>query len=319
MNARVVISALTIMACVAAGDSLSAQSDQTGAPPNNRLVLGQTPPGTQPELFASDVIQDGVHSAPALTPDEQEMYWSAYYVPEGKRSRTQHIFYSRMVDGRWSPPELAPFSGVYADGGPFITRDGSRLFFYSNRPAEPGQPATDEYVSDIWVIDRKGTGWGEPVRLPFNSDKHDGMQSVSDNGTVCFQSNRTGSYGIFDVYCAEFDGEDHSAPRNLGRTINCPNMNFSPFIAPDESYLILAYNNNAPNNGLHISFRKADGTWTKPVSLGSEINATSAQRFPGLSRDGRYLFFTRDEGQKRGLYWVDAVVIEHLRKQVLGP
>ena len=117
---------------------------------------------------------------------------------------------------------------------------------------------------------------------------------------------------------AELQDGEYAAPKNLGSAVNCPQINFSPLIAPDESFIILAYNNNAPHNGLHVSFHKPDGGWTKAVSMGPKINTGATQRFPGLTPDGRYLFFVRAVARRGTIFWVDAGIIEELRKQVIG-
>jgi Tol biopolymer transport system component len=283
-------------------------------------VLGAAPPGNEPEPFLPETILDGVHSAPSFTPDGTEMYWSWGYVPEGRRSRIQHIFTSQFADGKWSAPELVSFSGGrYSDGGPFVSPDGLRLFFYSSRPTETQRTPADEDISvDIWYVERNGEDWGEPQRLWFNTDQYEGMQSVADNGNIYFQSNRRGTRGVFDVYVSELIDGKYAAPKTLGPAVNCPKINMSPLIAPDESYVILSYSNNAPNNGLHISFRTPGGGWTKAIGMGQRINATPSQRFPGLTPDGKYLFFTRSVSRKSGVYWVDARIIVDLSEQVLG-
>ena len=238
-------------------------------------VLGQETPGRTPELFCPGIFAEGSHSAPVFTPDGTEMYWSRYYTPEGQRSRTQHIFVSFFIDGKWSEPGPASFSGAYNDGGPFITIDGKQLFFYSNRPATPdGEPA-DEFAADIWVMDRQADRWGEPRRLELNTEKNESSPSVAADGTLYFQSNRAGTRGIFDTYSSKPEDGRFESPQNLGGAVNCPNINFSPLIAPDGGFLIQAYNNNAPHNGLFISFRKPGGGWTQAVGMGESVNSTS--------------------------------------------
>ena len=293
----------TIWASFALG--LSAQSDRESTlvfQDVDSLHLGQTPPGAEPERFHPELFPDGIHSAPTFTPDGTEMFWSGDYTPEGSRSRLQRIFHSRFVNGSWSDPEIMSFSGEYSDGGPFLNKNGTRLFFYSN--------------NDIWFVDRTDTGWGEPQRLPINTDKYEAMASVADDGTIFFQSNRPGTRGTFDVYYAEYTNGTYAEPKNIGSQVNCPSINLSPLIAPDQSFLIIAYSNNEPNNGLHIAFKKRDGTWTKPVNMGDKINLTSAQRFPGLSPDGKYFFFVRG-GSQGGLFWVDTKIIDELRPKDL--
>ena len=45
------------------------------------------------------------------------------------------VLVSRQVDGVWGEAEAVSFStGEYRDVDPFITADGARLFFSSNRP-----------------------------------------------------------------------------------------------------------------------------------------------------------------------------------------
>jgi hypothetical protein len=308
---KIAAAACVFLAVTGAGQSvIRAEEEQ-------KLVFNATPPGDEPEPFLPDIILDSVHSAPSFTPDGTEMYYSRYYTPEGRRSRTQHIFIMRLADGKWSAPELVSFSGRFADGGPFVTSDGLKLFFYSNRPTEPGGEPSDEYISDIWFVERSGDKWGEPQWLGFNTDKLEGMASVADNGNIYFQSNRKGTRGIFDVYISEWIDGKYTKPKNLGPLVNCPQINFSPLVAPDESYIILTYNNNAPNNGLHVCFRQPDGGWTKAAKL-EQTTVGSTQRFPGLTPDGRYLFFVGSISRKGVVYWIDAGIINDLRKQVVG-
>jgi hypothetical protein len=304
------------MAAALAPSLVFAQNTPTTLSTTLELVLGQTPPGDEPVKFLPEIFLDRTHSGPSFTPDATEVFWSGAYTPEGRQSGPQRILHSRFVDGAWSAPEVASFSGEYGDGGPFLTNNGTRLFFYSNRPAEPGGEPPDEHMSDIWFVDRTNTGWGEPQRLSFNTDQLEGMASVADDGSIYFQSNRPGTRGIFDIWVSELVGGTYAPPKNLGSGVNCPGINSSPLIAPDQSFLILAHNHNEPNNGLHIAFKKPDGTWTKPVSMGEKINSASTQRFPGLSPDGKYLFFTRG-GAGSGLYWVAASIIDELKQTVM--
>ena len=63
----------------------------------------------------------------------------------------------------------------------------------------------------------------------------------------------------------------------------------------------------------------ADGVWTDPVSLGEPVNTPRQEVFPGLSPDGKHLFFCRDTpGRSNDVYWVSAASIPALRS-VSGP
>ena len=77
--------------------------------------------------------------------------------------------------------------------------DGSFLVFGSNRPKSPGGKALDAVLADgsvrtgkgnnLWRVDRKGEGWGEPVRLPdsVNNSGRIFSASVVGDGSVYFQ------------------------------------------------------------------------------------------------------------------------------------
>jgi hypothetical protein len=65
---------------------------------------------------------------------------------------------------------------------------------------------------------------------------------------------------------------------------------------------------------LYICFRQPDGNWTDRINLGDRINSKGLERFPSVSPDGKYLFFTRDTpGTEEDVYWVSAKIIDRLR------
>lgn len=65
---------------------------------------------------------------------------------------------------------------------------------------------------------------------------------------------------------------------------------------------------------LFISFRQPGGNWTQPVGMGEAINSPRVDRFPAVSPDGEYLFFTqRTRDHDEDVFWVSADIIERLR------
>ncbi|MEJ0031744.1 MAG: hypothetical protein WDO15_15815 [Bacteroidota bacterium] len=69
------------------------------------------------------------------------------------------ICYSIKKNGKWSTPEVAPFSGQYMDADPYFTPDGKSLLFISNRPLKEGNAAKDDM--DLWKIEKTKSGWGQ--------------------------------------------------------------------------------------------------------------------------------------------------------------
>ena len=81
------------------------------------------------------------------------------------------IVESHLVNGHWTQPALAPFSSEWPDASPAMSPDGSYLVFESNRPAIPlaslpkGGEVIPRVASDLWRVDRVGTGWSKSTRL----------------------------------------------------------------------------------------------------------------------------------------------------------
>ncbi|MCP5051448.1 MAG: hypothetical protein GY940_30050, partial [bacterium] len=122
------------------------------------------------------------------------------------------ILSSTNEHGRWSKPVPLPFSdGTYRDFDPFVSPDGTRLFFSSNRP-KPGSPDSTDY--DTWYVEKKEYGWSEPLNIgpPLNSQANEVFVSVTGKGTVYFSSNRDGKRGI---YYSQFAGGRYTQPRRV--------------------------------------------------------------------------------------------------------
>src|SRR5262249_9702804 len=103
-------------------------------------------PVPEPVVFGPGVISTGDYEThPAFTPDGQTIY----FLKDTPTFSFWTMVESHFVNGHWSTPEVAPFSGQYSDADPFITADGSKLFFISNRPLKAGEKAKDDL--DIWV------------------------------------------------------------------------------------------------------------------------------------------------------------------------
>jgi Tol biopolymer transport system component len=206
---------------------------------------------------------------------------------------------SRFENGQWSKPEIAPFSGKHFDKEPFVSPDGSKLFFASLRPVG-GVEKKDPRDFDIWVVTKSAGGWGDPAPLPapVNSTGYDNYPSVAANGTLYFASAREGGRGRNDLYRARLIDGKYSQVEKLGDIINTPGTDADPYIAPDESYLIFCSDRQGGfgEGDLYISYNRG-GAWTEPRNLGAAINTGEFEYTPLLSPDGKYLFFSRGWGE----------------------
>ncbi len=276
--------------------------------------LGQKPPGIRAEIFAPGIVstdQSEINSV--FSPGGGEFYFTAWTRETGTR-----IMVTRQIDGRWTAPKVASFSNHPTDVDPAVSHDGTRIFFGTRRP-RPGATETREDGFDLWYAERTDTGWSEEqfLGLVVNSGKSQVYPTVTRDGTLYFQAVRDEGYGKADVYRSRMIDDVYQTPENVGPTINSENYEGDVFVAPDESYLIVAISGRKDEFGaadLYISFRSLDGSWSPVRNMGSNINSDKREFCPMVTPDGKYFFFTSKRLGEGDIYWADAKVIESLRE-----
>lgn len=245
------------------------------------------------------LFRAGVRSI-AVAPDGATVYF-----PEA------HSFLriSRLEDGAWSAPETLPFSRDFEQGDPFFSPDGTRLFFWSNRP-RTGEAAGP---NDLWVSRRGPGGWGEPRCLDITIlGKHGGFAfpSVTATGDLYFTARR-GSLGKRDIFRARRDGDGFATPENLGPPVNTAADEFDAAISADGNRLVFARGLEGPGCALFLS-QYAGGTWGAPRQLGPGVNSGRGAYCPAWSPDGRWFYFTSNGGKDRepGIYRIAAEALD---------
>src|SRR6266496_688571 len=246
-----------------------------------------------PTTFAPGVISTGDYEAvPQFSPDGKIFYF-AKGTPD---FNFWTVVFSRLENGKWSAPQVAPFSGQYSDGDEFITADDKRMFFISRRPVSPEISPNVAGKYDIWVINKTAGGdWGKPENLgrPVNSEGSEFFPTLTNDGTLYFGSGRKGGKGGIDLYRSRFVNGKYQEPDNLGDAINTQFDEFEPYIAPDERFLIFMAGARPDGLGgfdLYISYNR-NGQWTKAKNLGAPINSVADELSPRITSDGKYFFW----------------------------
>lgn len=280
-------------------------------------------PSAVPTIFAANVISDSTEQwRLTFTPDGKTAYFASSpgFFPVTRKAT---IYTSQLRDGAWTAPVVASFSGKYSDIDPSISPDGKRLYFSSIRPVA----GTLRGDIDIWMTERAGGGWGQPVRLgdEVNSAGDELYPSSSKDGTLYFASgpSRPLAGQHFDIYKAARSGAGFATRERLGPAINTvptaadANLQsaweFNPEISPDGRMLI--FTSLRPGHGLgdlYVSHFK-DGAWTQARNLGPSINTQADEYHPTLSRDGRTLVFVRRVPRKGDFYVIATDVVQALR------
>lgn len=254
--------------------------------------LGQTLPGDSAELFAPGIISSGMADRDiAISPDGKELFFNRTI------GNTDYftIFHTQEINGIWTEPEIFTYCKDvrYQNTEPFISHDGQKLFFVSNRPI-----SGDEKSSyDIWVSDKdENNNWTEPYNLgePINTDQNEFFPTLTLDGTMYYNHFDPELKSEF-IYRSKLVDGKYTTPEKISEKVNGGRARFNAFISPDESFIII------PTFGLpdsygktdyYIVFRDENDNWSDPINMGDQINSTNGQEWSAsLSPDGKYLFY----------------------------
>lgn len=269
-----------------------------------------TQPVMEPKLFG-----EGVISTPF---DEFGLAFSrdgntAFFNRSVPRSNLYVIFTTAFRSGKWTEPEVAPFSGQYWDFDPVVSPDGSKIFFGSDRPV-PGHPKEDQDF-DIWMIEKTAQGWSEARHLDdaVNSGEDETFASAASNGTLYFISGREGGRAHFAIFRSKLvNGKYQPAEKLKGPVNDAENWSLEVLVAPDETYLLLVPYGRKDGYGsfdIYVSEQK-NGEWTAPRNLGAKINTAARDYSPRFSPDGKYLFWSSERGFEKPKTYRDFVANE---------
>jgi len=252
-------------------------------------VVAQT--AAQVELVGEGTVSSaGDEYGGTLTADGKTLYFS--------RSVPPSYFYALCMshldkNGRWSKPEILPFSGQWRDSDPVLSPSGDQMVFVSDRPA-PGESESESHFFRIWSSRKSGSGWSQPVLLPVPNIRSEGVYfaSLAANGNLYFTALVENTLSI-DVFRSRLIDGKYQSPEPLSAFNANGITNIEAFIAPDESYIILGSFNRPDSLGssdLYISYSQ-NGEWSKPKNLGPQINSPARDYSPHVSPDGKYLYF----------------------------
>lgn len=279
--------------------------------PAAQLYLNQKPPGLAAEVFAPGTIslKDHYEYGSVFSKDGREFYWAVII------NKKPQIRLSRFENNRWTEPAIVLASDQYEYNDPFLSPDGKKLFFISDRAVD-GKGAKKDF--DIWYINRTKTGWDSSQIInagkSINTDKNEYYMSFTTDGRMYFSSNGGTSQANdmnYDVYSSKFAKGTFQPAQKLAASVNSEHYEADVFVSPDESYLIFCAErpDGLGKGDLFISFKDAKGAWQKAKNMGKAVNTDQYEFCPFVSSDGKYLFFSRDGD----IFWISAEVIKALR------
>ncbi|MBS1528853.1 MAG: PD40 domain-containing protein [Bacteroidetes bacterium] len=248
-------------------------------------------PNDTPRLFAVGILSDGFSNRDfTMSPKGDEIFFTIQQ-PRFALSAILHVV---RKGGKWSAPEVAPFSGNYRDLEAAFSPDGQYIYFSSDRPVN-GNAKKD---FDIWRVKRLPDGkWGEPENLGpnVNSTKDEFYPSVTKSGNLYFTTEPENGRGSEDIVVCKPGTNGYGKPELLPDDIDTKYDEFNAFVDPDEQFILFSSYGRADDMGrgdIYISHKGKNGEWLPVKHLPAVINSSALDYCPYVTIDKKYLIFT---------------------------
>ncbi|HWY38124.1 MAG TPA: OmpA family protein [Bacteroidia bacterium] len=188
---------------------------------------------------------------------------------------------------------------------PSITADGKTLVFTRNFRKD-GMNAQE----DFFVSKKTGQTWENATPLKeVNSNGNEGAPSISADGQYMFFAsclNVFGNYGdetrkgfgSCDIFFAQQSNGKWVKPINIGPPVNTANWETQPSFSSDGKTLYfirgMVVRGDIKEQDIYMSEIGADGRFSTPVKLGSNINTPGKEESVYIHPDNQTLYFSSD-------------------------
>ncbi|MGE3108075.1 MAG: hypothetical protein AB7G11_00380 [Phycisphaerales bacterium] len=233
----------------------------------------------------------------------------------GRPGHNADLYRSRLTPSGWTAPEAITSINTESDElGPELSRDGARLYFYSDRAGGLGG-------YDLWVARRDESAgraaWLAPTNLgPAVNTTHNeyGPALTPDGSRLFFASNRPGagepepareawsatiresrSRHDYDLFESRIDAGagDEARDAHPIAPLNTAQDEGAPAVSPAGDFLYFASDRSGGLGGFDVyRVRLKPGGFGEIENAGAAINSSSDDMDPALSADGFRLYFS---------------------------
>jgi len=242
-----------------------------------------------PGIFSIDGSRD---KDITISPSGDEVFFA-----RGKGWPYTKIMHMIKSAGKWSSPDTAFFSKDCWASRPCFSPDGQCLFYSTSK----GKSDISHY--NLWRIKKNGGKWSEPESVIDIAGGVTMDPRITTN-SVYFIYSEFGS-NKSDIYVSKNISGVLTAPLRLNYPINTQYSEGGLYVNPDESFMIFVSDRPgrySEYGDSYISYKKNDGTWTNPKTLGMKYNKGYVDKVIAVSPEGKYLFFYYLDD----IYWASA-------------
>lgn len=247
-------------------------------------ILKEEIPKNIPLIFKQNIVPTNklIHKG-ILSLDLKEYY----YTISDFQFDNFDVFVIKNNNGTWSKPKKAFFNSEYNEHGMSFSPDGNTIYFSSTRPTNIKDVANTWH---IWKSEKVNGVWEEPtfVDIPNLRKKLVSHPTITNSGTLYFHSSNL-DYTKMDIYHSKKENGNFKNAEKTLAGIKSNERKCTPYISPNEDYLIYASVNNELD--LMITYNDGKGNWVNTKKLNKKIN-NKGQGNPYVTANNKFLFFT---------------------------
>ncbi|MFH0975379.1 MAG: OmpA family protein [Spirochaetota bacterium] len=243
----------------------------------------------------------GADFAPSFTADGKTLVFNSKRGSSGY----QHIYISYYKNDAWTNPvPISEINSRYDDESPYITPDGSFIFFSSDRDGSfemPKDMSGQIKVSfDLYVSKNVEGRWSSPIKVPgaINTISHERSPSLSSDAlTLYYTSMPFGDVSRARIMKAAYSDGEFINPEPLPVPVNVNAQDTGLVPSLDGKGFFFSSRRAGGYGGWDMYYVKYEnGAFGKPVNLGSEINSPKNETNLSLINDSIYFCSDREGG-----------------------
>ncbi len=277
-------------------------------------ILEQPKNKVIPKSISKNINTNAFEYMPVITADGKTLYFCSE--DRDGSLGNEDIFVSYFKNNKWTKPVVVKeLSTVQGNEAPLsVSADGNSLIFFKN--------------GDIFISKKTKFGWSaEQAIRAINTKRFWEADAflTADGNAIIFSSDRVGNVGSFHQFNHRFHGDyignldlyvitknkdgSWSKPINLGKTINTPYSERTPFLHPDMKTLYFSSDGHTGVGKMDVfkSTRLSDTSWTQwsePVNLGLSINTPQKEYGYKISTDGTKAYYTKFFDGQSDIYYL---------------
>ena len=260
----------------------------------------------RPQLLPQSVnTMEGEEYGPTLTVDDNTLYFVGLNREDGSYSEDIYVSRRDSRTGEWTAARRIPeLSEPYRNEAPTsVSGDGRTMLLF---------------VGGRMCFSQRGAyGWSAPRPLPqylqLGNWQADGQISA-DGSVLLFAANYPAEgeeQASLNIFVSERDEQGRwGQPYSIGKAINTPGMERSPFLHPDMKTLYFSSDREGTLGDLDVwvTRRLSDtcwNCWSEPENLGAQINTTGRDCWYKISTDGKTAYYAQKRGRRHDIYCVE--------------